>query len=44
MKKLLGYYVMRDGEQIAWFSHRSSALDYARKVGGTIAPEYAEAA
>lgn len=38
--KLLGWYVMRDGEQIAWHRTKSEAAKTAKRLGGTIVAEY----
>lgn len=40
-RKIVGFYVMRDGEQIAWFSLKARARAYAIQHGGSIQPEYA---
>jgi len=38
--KILGWYVVRDGEQIAWFKAKKSANDYAKIHGGVPTPEF----
>lgn len=40
-RKIVGYYVVLAGQQIAWFSSRTTATQHARKHGGTVQPEYA---
>ncbi len=37
--KVLGWYVMKDGEQIGWYRSKASAVAYAKKHGGTIVAE-----
>jgi len=39
--KILGWYVVRDGEQIAWFKTKQSAAAYAKAHGGVPTPEFA---
>ena len=38
--KILGWYVVRDGEQIAWFKTKQSANAYAKQHGGISTPEF----
>lgn len=38
-RKILGWYVVRDGEQIAWFHYKPSATAYAKEHGGILQPE-----
>jgi hypothetical protein len=39
MKQVLGFYVVQDGAQIAWFRTPSDAATYARNNGGFVQEE-----
>lgn len=40
-RKIVGFYVIRGDEQIAWFASKVRAKSYAIKNGGIVQPEYA---
>lgn len=44
MRKILGWYVVLDGEQVAWHHDRRKAVLHARAIGGKIEAEYEDAA
>jgi len=42
--KILGWYVVFRGEQVAWHHDRRKAVQHARAIGGTVEAEYEDAA
>lgn len=39
-RKIVGFYVVHGGEQIAWFALKARARALAIQIGGTVQPEY----